>query len=78
MTLSIIKFNISYNPSTVSYYSLLEKLKNELKKAYYNCETDDEIDSDDDSDDSDDIKDVSISDDDKDYEYNEIEIVKHK
>ena len=43
MTYTHIKFDLYFDSDKTSYYSLLEKLKNELKKAYFNCDTDDEV-----------------------------------
>jgi hypothetical protein len=70
MTYSHIKFDIHFDSEKTSYYSLLEKLKNELKKAYYNCNTDDDVDTDSDTDSD------NISGSDNDYEYKEVELVK--
>ena len=70
MTYTHIKFDLYFDSDKTSYYSLLEKLKNELKKAYFNCDTDDEVLSDPDSD----ITDSNESGIDDDYE--EVDIIK--
>ena len=44
MTYTHIKFDITFDNETTSYYTLLESVKKELRKAYFNCDSDDDVD----------------------------------
>jgi hypothetical protein len=79
MTYTHIKFDLHFDSDTTSYYSLLEKVKNELKKAYFDCNTDDEVCSDSDSDNiSGDDKDEDEDENKDDEEYEEVELISDK